>query len=315
MALHRLHRAALAAAVATLALSACGSSSAGSGGTAATASGGSTGAASGSASASPSVSADPALAAMVPSAIKSAGTIKIGTDATYAPNEFLDTDGKTVVGFDIDLFDAVAAKLGLKTQWTPAPFDSIITGVGSGKYDAGVSSFTVNATREKQADMISYFSAGTQWASETGNPAGVQPDSACGKKVAVQKATVQVEDITAKSKACTAAGKPAIQIDQYQGQDQATSAVVTGKDDAMLADSPVIAYAVKQTNGKLALLGAIYDSAPYGYVIPKGQDQFGQAVAGAVKALIADGTYKTVLDKWGVSQGAITDPTLNPPVS
>jgi polar amino acid transport system substrate-binding protein len=91
--------------------------------------------------------------------------------------------------------------------------------------------------------------------------------------------------------------------------------VVTGKDDAMLADSPVCAYAVKQTNGQLALLGDIYDSAPYGYVLPKDQaDTMAVAVQGALKALIADGTYKTILAKWGVDAGAITDPTVNPTV-
>jgi polar amino acid transport system substrate-binding protein len=258
-----------------------------------------------------STSVDQALAAKVPSAIKSKGTITIGTDSTYAPSEFLDTDGKTVIGFDVDLFNAVAAKLGLKTQWQSASFDAIIPAVTSGKYDIGVSSFTINADREKQVTMVSYFSAGTQWAQKAGG--SVDPNNACGKKVAVQTGTVQVDDITAKSKACTGAGKPAIIIDQYQKQSDATAAVVSGKDDAMLADSPVSAYAVKQTNGALALDGSIYASAPYGYALPKSETDFGGAIAGAVKDLINDGTYKTILAKWGVDAGAITDPTVNPP--
>jgi polar amino acid transport system substrate-binding protein len=260
-----------------------------------------------------SASADNALAAKVPPAIKSAGTITIGTDSTYAPSEFLDTDGKTIIGFDVDLFNAVAAKLGLKTQWQSAKFDAIIPGVGSGKYNIGVSSFTVNADREKQATMVSYFAAGTQWAAKAG--ATIDIDDACGKKVAVQTSTVQVDDITARSKKCTDAGKPKITIDQYQAQSDATNAVVSGKDDAMLADSPVCAYAVKQTNGQLALVGEIYDSAPYGYVLPKAQTDFADAISQALQALIADGTYKSVLAKWGVEAGAITTPAVNPPVS
>src|SRR5215475_1088405 len=104
-------------------------------------------------------SLDAALAAKVPAAIKSAGTIKIGTDSTYAPSEFLDADGKTIIGFDVDLFNAVAAKLGLKTDWQTAKFDDIIPGVGSGKYQIGVSSFTINSDREQVATMVSYFSA------------------------------------------------------------------------------------------------------------------------------------------------------------
>jgi polar amino acid transport system substrate-binding protein len=265
----------------------------------------------GTTTAAPAV--DDALAAKVPDEIKSDGKVLIGTDASYAPNEFLDTDGKTVVGWDVDLFNAVAAKLGLKTEWQSATFDAIIPGVQSGKYEMGISSFTINDERKQQVNMVSYFSAGTQWGTKKGNPTGIQPDNACGKKVAVQTNTVQdTEDLPKRDEACKSAGNPAITVDRYQRQDQATAAVVSGKDDAMLADSPVLAYAVKQTNGQLELLGDIYDAAPYGYVIKKDQTEFAQAVADAVAALISDGTYKTILEKWGVEAGAITDPTVNP---
>ena len=71
---------------------------------------------------------------------------------------------------------------------------------------------------------------------------------------------------------------------------------------------------MKQTNGQLALLGDIYDSAPYGYVLPKAQAEFGTAIEAALEALIADGTYKTILTKWGVEAGGITDPAVNPQV-
>jgi polar amino acid transport system substrate-binding protein len=253
---------------------------------------------------------DQALVAKIPAAIKSKGTLTIGTDSTYAPSEFLDTDGTTVIGFDVDLFNAVAAKLGLKTEWQSANFDSIIPAVQSGKYDIGVSSFTINADRMKVATMVSYFSAGTQWAAKSGT--NVDPNNACGLKVAVQTGTVQVDDVTAKSKACTSAGKQAITIEQYQKQSDATAAVVSGKDAAMLADSPVSAYAVKQTGGALMLAGDIYDSAPYGYVLPLAETDFGSAIAGAVTDLINDGQYKAILAKWGVDAGGITNPTVNP---
>jgi len=257
-------------------------------------------------------STDAGLAARVPDAIKSDGKIVIGTDSTYPPNEFLAADGKTIQGFDIDVFNAVAAKLGLTAEFRTAPFDNIIPGVNSGQYELGVSSFTINDDRKKVVDMVSYFSAGTQWATQAGNPKQVNPDDACGKKIAVQKGTVQVDDLTARSKKCTDAGKPKITIDQYQGQDEATNAVITGKDDATLADSPVVAYAVKQTQEKLELLGEIYDSAPYGYVVKKNQGEFAQVLADALKAIIADGSYKAALEKWGVEQGGVTEAKVNP---
>jgi polar amino acid transport system substrate-binding protein len=301
-------RAAVAAVTLTstaLALTGCGGSSSDSGN-------GSTG---GSTSTPlPSVSADQALAGRVPDSIASDGVITVGSDTTYAPSEFLAEDGKTIVGFDVDLFTLVARKLGLEAQFETAPFDSIIAGVGSGRYETGVSSFTVNPERMAQANMVSYYSAGTQWSTKKGNPDKVDPDDACGKNIAVQKATVQVDDITARSQACTDAGEPAIEIDQYDAQSDATAAVVSGKDVAGLADSPVMAYAVQQTNGQLELLGDVYDSAPYGYVVPKDQTDFGQAIADAVNALIADGSYAQVLEKWGVQDGAIPSAAVNPTV-
>jgi ABC-type amino acid transport substrate-binding protein len=108
-----------------------------------------------------SVSQNVDLASKLPESIKQAGVIKIGTDASYAPSEFLAADGKTVEGFEVDLFDAIAAKFGVKTEWQPAKFPSIIGGINGKKYDVGVSSFTINPERMKEVDMVSTFNAGT----------------------------------------------------------------------------------------------------------------------------------------------------------
>jgi len=282
-----------------LALSACGSDSLSTGG---------------GATSKPvaSATANADLAAKVPEKIKSKGTITIGVDASYAPNEFLAGDGKTVEGFDVDLFNAVAQKFGLKTEWVPANFDSIIVGVQSGKYDIGVSSFTINDKRKQQVNMVSYFNAGTQWAAAPGNPKKVDPKKPCGLKVAVQKGTVQQEeDLPPKVKACQAEGKP-LEVLPFTGQDQATSAVATGKADAMLADSPIVAYAVKQSGGKVEAVGDIYDAAPYGYVIPKDQKEFADAIVEALKSLDQSGEYKKALSNFGVEAGAISDFAVNP---
>ena len=290
----------IAASVAALALSACGSSSLSSE---------PGGAASGP---SVSVSQNADLASKLPERIKSAGVIKIGVDASYAPNEFLAADGKTVEGMDVDLFNAVAQKFGVKTEWHPADFGSIITGVNSGKYDIGISSFTINDERKKQVNMVSYFNAGTQWATQKGNPKGVDPNNACGKNIAVQSNTTQeMDDLPARQKKC---GSNKINVLSFKDQSQATAAVVSGKADAMLADSPVVAYAALKTGGKVEALGDIYEAAPYGYVLPKSDTEFGQAIVEALKQLEQDGTYKKILEKWGVQAGAISDFALNPSV-
>ncbi|WP_343964646.1 ABC transporter substrate-binding protein [Kribbella koreensis] len=257
-------------------------------------------------------SVDPELAAALPAKIKSAGKITVGTDATYPPNEFLQ-GGKTVAGMDVDVFNAVAKKFGVTVDWQPAGFDTIITGVQSGKYDMGISSFTINDKRKAQVNMVSYFNAGTQWATAAGNPKKVDPADACGKTIAVQKGTTQLEDdLPVKQAACKKAGKPEIKLIIREKQDAATADVATGKADAMLADSPVVLYAAKQSQGKIEALGDIYDAAPYGYVVPKAETAFADALAKALKAVDADGSYKAALSTWGNESGAITDFAVNP---
>ena len=249
------------------------------------------------------VQKDDALAQQVDSKISSDGKLVVGTDPTYEPSEFKQ-NGK-IVGFDVDLGDAIAKKLGLTGDFQESKFDAILPALGS-RYEIGMSSFTDNPEREKVVDFVTYFSAGTQWASKDPN---FDPNNACGKKVAVQTGTVQdTDDLPARQKKC--AGNP-IQVQRYDAQDEATNSVVLGKADAVLADSPVMAGAVKKVGGGLQLVGDVYDSAPYGIAVPKTAGTTKDAILGAVKALIADGTYKAILDKWGVSSGAITDPVIN----
>src|SRR6478609_5741891 len=186
------HRSAVAlvaaTALAAFGLAACGNSSGGSG---------SSPSSSGSASSAPIVK-DDTLAALLPASVVSDG-LKVGTDTTYPPNEYI--DGGKIVGMDIDLTNAVAQVLGVKATFTSSPFDAILPGVQSGKYNLGVSSFTANADRQKVVNFATYLNAGTQWAVKKGNPDGIDLDNACGKKVAVQKGTVQVDDLQKRSKA------------------------------------------------------------------------------------------------------------------
>ncbi len=271
-----LRRTLVLSGVLVLAVSGCGSNT--------LSGGGSTSAPATSAPSSAPSSGSPDLSAALPAKIKSAGKIVVGVDATYPPNEFLQ-GGKTVVGMDVDIFNAVAAKFGVTVDWQPASFPTIITGVQGGKYDIGVSSFTINAQRKQQVNMVSYFNAGTQWATAKGNPKGVDPDNACGKTIAVQKGTVQLEeDLPVRQKKCTDAGKPKINLVVREKQDAATADVATGKADAMLADSPIVLYAAKQSQGKVEALGKIYDAAPYGYVIPKAETAFAAAIVKALQA-------------------------------
>lgn len=257
----------------------------------------------------PSTTVDTGLAAQVPVPIRSAGVLLVATDPRYEPAEFR-PDGKTMTGFDVDLFNAVAEKLALKTQWKAVPFDEIIPGVAAGTYQVGVSSFAIRRDREAQATMVAYFTAGTQWVAR--GDAVVDPDNACGKKVAVQAGTSQVTLLASDTAACLGAGRSALQVDEYPTQQEATDAVVSGRDDAMLADSTVSGYAVKGSKGALTLVGRLYQPVRYGYVLPHAQPGLGAAVARALRQLMAEGTYGSILAKWGVDSGGISDPLVDP---
>jgi polar amino acid transport system substrate-binding protein len=252
------------------------------------------------------------IANTVPEAIKSTGTLVVGVNIPYAPNEFKDESGK-IVGFDVDLMNAIAGTLGLTPEYREADFAKIIPSIQGGTFNVGMSSFTDSKEREQQVDFVTYFSAGTQWAQRPGS--GIDPNDACGKRVAVQATTYQeTDELPAKSRACTDAGKPAITIVPFDGQDAATNAVILGQTDAMSADSPVTAYAIKETNGKLEAAGEVFDAAPYGWPVAKGS-ALAAALQKALEHLIETGEYKTIATNWGVEEGMIDKPVINGAIS
>jgi len=254
---------------------------------------------------------DKQAAAQVPAAIKSKGTLTIAADATYAPNEFIAPNGHTVQGMDADLAQALTSALGLKAKVVNATFDSIIPGLASHKYDLGMSSFTDTKEREKTVDFVTYFSAGTSfYVKASGGPTVNSLADLCGKTVAVEKGTTQADDSTAQSKKCKAAGKPGVKVLVFPDQNGANLALSSGRAQVGMADSPVAAYQVKQSNGQFKLTGKPYGTAPYGIAVPKGNGMT-KPLLTALKDLMSSGKYRTILTKWGIQAGAITSPTIN----
>lgn len=249
-----------------------------------------------------------AIASLLPADIKQSGKLIVGVNVPYSPNEFKNADGQ-IVGFDVDLMNAIGKVLGITPDFREAQFDKIIPSVVAGTYNVGMSSFTDTKEREQQVDFVTYFNAGVQWAQRTGE--SIDPNNACGKKVAVQSHTVEAdEEVPAKSKACTDAGKAAIDIQKFDSQDAATNALILGKVDAMSADSPVTAYAIGRSGGKIEAAGQVFDSAPYGYAVQKGSS-LAQALQQAVQYLIDNGQYEAIAKHWNVQEGTIQKSVIN----
>jgi len=255
------------------------------------------------------------IAAEVPAKVKSKGTLTVAADASYAPNEFIGTNGHTVEGMDADLAQALAGVTGLKANVVNATFDTIIPGLASGKYDLGMSSFTDTKAREKVVDFVTYFSAGTSfYVKATGGPAISTLSDLCGHTVAAEKGTTQATDATAQSAKCKTAGKPGVKVSVFPDQNSANLAISSGRAQVGMADSPVAAYIVKQSNGKFKLSGSAYGTAPYGIAIPKGNGM-AKPILDALTMLISNGIYTSILTKWGIQAGAITNPKINGAIS
>ena len=255
--------------------------------------------------------ASPTVESQVPAAIKSKGTLNVATEAQYAPNEFIAPNGHTVIGMDADMMNALGAVMGLKVNLVNSNFETIIPGLSAGRYDVGASSFTDTKEREKTVDFVDYFNAGISFYAKTGsNPGVTTVADLCGKSVAVEKGTVEQEEAQAQSKKCTKEGKPAVSVLIFTGQNAVNLAVSGGRAAVGMADSPVVAYQIKQSNGAFKLVGKTYAFAPYGLAIPKTTGMT-TPIQAALKVLIANGEYHAILAKWGLEEGAITEPTIN----
>ena len=249
--------------------------------------------------------ANSAVAALVPAAIKSKGTLTVAADATYAPNEFIASDGHTVIGMDADLMKAIATAMGLKIKIVNATFDSIIPGLASGKYDVGASSFTDTKEREKTVDFVDYLTAGESFYTKASGGTDISTIAdLCGHTVAVERGTTEQDDANTQSKKCKAAGKPAVTVLPFADQNGANLALVSGRAQLGFADSPPAEYQVKKSNGQFKLVGPSIENAPYGLAVPKNSGLAAPMLA-ALKALIANGKYKAILTHWGIQAGAI----------
>ncbi len=266
--------------------------------------------AAGAASSIPTAPKDATLAATVPESVQTGG-LTVALDATYAPDEFIATDGKTIIGMDADLSNAIGQVLGVKVTLVNATFDTIIPALQSEKYNLGASSFTDTKARQKVVDFVDYFQAGEGYYVKAGSsykPNGLS--ALCGHSVAVESGTTEQTDAQTQSKACKKAGKASVKVLTFQDQTTANVAVSSGRANVGFADSQVAGYIVAQSNGQFMNAGKAFEVAPYGLAVPKGLG-LTRPIDGAVGQLMTDGIYLKILKKWGIQAGAISRPEIN----
>ncbi|OJV26171.1 MAG: hypothetical protein BGO26_00405 [Actinobacteria bacterium 69-20] len=264
------------------------------------------------------LSKDDTLAALVPASISGKGTLTIATDASYAPNEFLLNGQGDPIGMDVDLGNAIAQLLGLKTQWVNTGFDGILAGINAGRYNLSMSSFTDTKKREEQVNFVTYLNAGVSIVVAKGNPENINSlADLCGKKVGAENGTTEQDMLTKADvddsvvKTCSGAGKPAVQASGYPTQNDVNVALASGRLDAYLADTPVAEYAVKVTVDKFEKVGKDVGVAPYGIAIPKNPPELTTAIQKALQKLMDDGDYDKILANWGLADAGIKTAEVN----
>jgi polar amino acid transport system substrate-binding protein len=242
--------------------------------------------------------------------VQSSG-LQVAMDATYAPDEFVASDGSTIVGMDADLAKALGQVMGVKVTLTNATFDTIIPALTSGKFNLGDSSFTDTKAREQQVDFVDYFKAGEGYYVKKGSsykPNGLA--ALCGHSVAVESGTTEQTDAQSQASACKKHHKGNVKVEVFSDQNQANLAVSSGRAEVGFLDSQVATYVVSQSQGQFQNSGHAFEVAPYGLAIPKGLG-LTHPINNAMSDLIKDGIYAKILKKWGVSAGAVSHPTIN----
>jgi polar amino acid transport system substrate-binding protein len=273
-----------------------------------------------SSSATVSQSAAASSVATIPTdQLKFPGKLVACIDIPYPPQESFDDQGNPQ-GSDVDIAREIATRLGLTLDVQNSVFSTIIAALTGGKCDIIISAQNINPDRLKVVDMIPYFKAGQSFVSAKGNPKGIKAkDDLCGKVVAVQEATTELDYLQGTgdykgaglSEGCTKAGKSAIEIKTFTKDNDALLALQSGTTDVYFADSPVAGFYVKEHQDQFELTGLTLEVAIEGISVDKGHTGIRDAVKTALLSMIADGKYADILKKWGVEDSGLTADQVN----
>jgi polar amino acid transport system substrate-binding protein len=259
------------------------------------------------------MAAVPAWAAELPAAIKARGTIIAAIVPNYPPLDLRDPATNELTGLDVDLGNAIAAKLGVKLQWQETSFEQMVSAVDTGRVDIIMSGMTDLASRHDKVSFVDYLRSGPQFFVQASR-AKEFPDmlALCGKSVGTSRRTSFPGEIAAWSDAnCKPAGKPAVTVVGTEGSGDARTQLKQGRVDAAMQGNETLPYVMSLEPGAYAAVGERISSQLTGIGIAKNATGLQQAIAEALDKLVADGGYKTILDKWKLSEGAVEKATIN----
>jgi polar amino acid transport system substrate-binding protein len=255
----------------------------------------------------------PAAAAELPAAVKARGTLIAAIVPNYPPLDMRDPATNELTGLDVDIGNAVAAKLGLKMQWQETSFEQMVSAVDTGRVDVIISGMTDLASRHDKVTFIDYLRSGPQFFVQASR-AKEFPDmlALCGKSVGTSRRTSFPNDIAAWSAAnCKPAGKPDIAVVGTEGSADARTQLKQGRVDAALQGNETLPYVMGLEPGAYMAVGERIASQYTGIGVGKSATGLQGAIAEALGALVADGTYGKILDKWKLSGDAVEKVTID----
>ena len=230
------------------------------------------------------------------------GVLNVGSDIAYAPFEFFEEGTTTPDGLDIDLAEAIAAQLGVEIEFLNIGFDGIILSLDGGDFDVLISAMTITDERSEVIDFVPYITVGTGIVVPAGNPDGITGVAdLCGKTVAVQIGTIQVDILEVQNALCA----EEINIVIFDTNPVAVEDVRTGGSDANFSDFPVAAEDAALSDGALEVVDTQIDPEPYGLGVRKTSTELNQALADALQAIIDNGIYAGILADWDLEAVAL----------
>lgn len=253
-----------------------------------------------------------AHAQALPDAIAKSKTIKVAVNAIYPPMEYKDPDSGELVGFDIDLGNAIAKQLGVKLDWQESAFEQLLPSLTTGRVDMVLSGVSDVPGRRDAADFLDYLNSGAQFyvlASASGN-AIHQAVDLCGKPVGTSRSTSFPSDTAAWS-AKNCAGKTPISVVGTEDTSAARMQLKQGRIVAGVQGSETLPYAMKLEPNTYKPVGEPFATSPEGIAFAKSNTKLRDAVHAALDKLVADGTYSRIVAKWGLQSSAVRQVTMN----